>query len=259
MTCPTGTDVALAGQLLREGKLVAFATETVYGLGGNALDPRAIAGIFAAKQRPEFDPIIAHVPDVDWLPRIVSDFHPLAQQLAAAFWPGPLTLVLPKTAAVPDLLTSGLSTVAVRVPAHPLARQLIEAAGVPVGAPSANLFGSISPTTAQHVVDQLGSRIDYVLDGGACAVGLESTVVGFITPPGGKAEAVPILLRPGGVPLEELEAVVGPLQRLPNSGTADSAATANSPQPSATDPATAGGLLAPGMLPRHYAPRTGLV
>ena len=247
MTCSRGTDVALAARILRDGGLVAFATETVYGLGGNALDPAAIARIYEAKQRPAFDPVIAHIPELSWLDQLVRECPPAAQQLADAFWPGPLTLVLPKQPAVPDLLTSGLPNVAVRIPAHPLARELITAAGVPVGAPSANSFGRISPTTAAHVMEQLGDRIDYVLDGGPCSVGLESTVVGFARSPRNAGEMMPVLLRPGGVPLEAIEDVVGPVQRLP-SGDGDSSVSV----PAET------AQLAPGMLPRHYAPETRL-
>ncbi|MGE3705260.1 MAG: L-threonylcarbamoyladenylate synthase [Vicinamibacterales bacterium] len=234
MSCPTGTDVARAARLLREGRLVGFATETVYGLGANALDVNAVARVFAVKNRPYFDPLIVHVADRAWLPRLVAWWPPAAEQLAQRFWPGPLTLVLPKTALVPDLVTAGLPTVAVRMPAHPQALELLRLADVPVAAPSANPFGEISPTCAAHVADRLGDRIDYLLDGGPCAVGVESTVL-LLEPDR------TVLLRPGGVPVEELEAILGavvaPMQ-------AADAAPRSAP--------------APGMLPQHYAPRTPL-
>src|SRR3712207_1397719 len=163
MTCPVGTDVDRAAALLREGGLVAFATETVYGLGGSALDPRAVARIFEAKGRPRFDPLIVHIADEPWLPRLTAEVPGAARRLAERFWPGPLTLVLPKTDLVPDLVTSGLPSVAVRRPDHPLAQRLLDAANVPVAAPSANPFGHLSPTRAEHVAAQLGDRIDYIL------------------------------------------------------------------------------------------------
>jgi L-threonylcarbamoyladenylate synthase len=232
MICPIGTDVERAARLLREGGLVAFATETVYGLGGNALDPRAVARIFEVKGRPRFDPLIVHLADASWLGRVVPRVDDPARELTRRFWPGPLTLVLPKTEAVPDLVTSGLPTVAVRVPGHPLARELCRQADVPVAAPSANLFGRLSPTSAADVAEQLGDRIDYILDGGPCRIGVESTVLSLAT-------ETPVLLRPGGLPLEEIELVVGPVTH---------------PDPS-QHPSTAA-QPSPGMLPRHYAPRT---
>lgn len=232
MTCPTGTDVERAACLLREGRLVAFATETVYGLGANALDAHAVARVFEAKGRPHFDPLIVHLADASWLARVASEVPDRARELAHRFWPGPLTLVLPKAEAVPDLVTAGLPTVAVRVPDHPLARELLRRADIPVAAPSANLFGRLSPTSAEHVAEQLSDRIDYILDGGPCRVGVESTVLSL-------AGDTPTLLRPGGLPLEDLEAVIGPVAH-PDPSQHPSAAA----QPS------------PGMLPRHYAPRT---
>ncbi len=234
MNCPVGQDVERAAALIREGGVVAFATETVYGLGAHALDSAAVARVFEVKGRPRFDPLIVHVNSIDDVRRLTIDFPTSAVRLADAFWPGPLTMVLPKADAVPDLVTAGLKTVAVRVPAHPLARRLIEQAGVPIAAPSANPFGEVSPTTAEHVRQQLGDRIDYILDGGACAVGVESTVLDV-------ADSPPTLLRPGGVTLEEIEQVVGPV-RLPHS----IEVTEVQPQTS------------PGMLSRHYAPRTPL-
>lgn len=221
----------LAAELLKSGRLVAFPTETVYGLGADATNPRAVARIFEAKQRPEFDPLIVHVADVQELSLIVTHLPPMAQRLANELWPGPLTMVLPKTDLIPDLVTSGLPGVGVRIPSHPVALELLRLAGCPVAAPSANPFGRISPTTAQHVLDGLNGRIDMVVDGGPCSVGVESTVISFMDGP-------PIVLRPGGCPLETIEQLIGPVLRAePNSALDDQA------QP------------APGMLSRHYAPR----
>jgi L-threonylcarbamoyladenylate synthase len=235
MTCPIGTDVERAARLLVSGGLVAFATETVYGLGASALDTRAVARIFEAKGRPRFDPLIVHVADPKWLQRLVPTPIPdLARILIERFWPGPLTVVLPKTMNVPDLVTAGLPTVAVRMPAHPLALELLKRADTPVAAPSANLFGQVSPTTAQHVADQLGSQIDYILDGGPCSVGVESTVLNL-------SAAIPAVLRPGGISREQIEEVVGTVAS--ESLASDDA----SPQPG------------PGMLAAHYATRTPLV
>ncbi len=206
-------------------------TETVYGLGGNALDVRAVAQIFAAKDRPTFDPLIVHVASVDRVSEVAAEFPPLARKLAERFWPGPMTLVLPKTPAVPELVTSGLSTVAVRVPDHPLMQEVLRLTGFPIAAPSANLFGRLSPTRPEHVLEQLGDRIDLVLDGGPCRVGVESTIVQIA---GDRVH----LLRPGGVSLESIEELIGPVER-----------------PSAETVATP---IAPGQLPSHYAPRTPL-
>ncbi|MAT16220.1 MAG: threonylcarbamoyl-AMP synthase [Planctomyces sp.] len=235
MPCETGTEIARAAKLLREGKLVAFATETVYGLGAHALDDRAAAGIFAAKERPAFDPLIVHIAERAQLNELVSEVPDLAVKLADAFWPGPLTMVLPKREIVPDLVTSGLPSVAVRIPAHPIARELLRTAGIPVAAPSANLFGQVSPTTAAHVSEQLGDRIDYILDGGPCTVGLESTVVAITR------EWV-TLLRPGGTPVEVIEEVVGKVM-IPEPAGPESDETAQH---------------SPGMLTKHYAPRKPL-
>ena len=186
------SDPAEAAAIIRGGGLVAFGTETVYGLGADATNAEAVAGVFAAKGRPSFDPLIVHLSDASELPRVVREWPAAAESLATTFWPGPLTIVAPKQPIVPDLVTSGLPDVAVRVPASETARTMIRLAGVPVAAPSANLFGRVSPTTAGHVLDQLDGRIDAVLDGGPCGVGVESTVVRF-----------------GGVTREQLEAVVG--------------------------------------------------
>ncbi|SEA18588.1 L-threonylcarbamoyladenylate synthase [Rubrimonas cliftonensis] len=224
-----------AARAIREGGLAAFPTETVYGLGARADDPRAVAALFAAKGRPAFNPLIAHVADLD-AARAIADLPPQAEALAERFWPGPLTLVAPRRmggpGAVSDLAAAGLATVAVRVPAHPLAQRLLRAVGAPVAAPSANPSGRLSPTTAEHVLEGLGGRIVGVLDGGPCAVGVESSIVGFES---GRAT----LLRPGGLAAEALEAALGaPLARL--SG------------------AAAGAPTAPGQLSSHYAPGAAL-
>jgi L-threonylcarbamoyladenylate synthase len=244
--CPIGRDVGFAAGRLRAGALVAFATETVYGLGADALDVRAVARVFEVKGRPTFDPLIVHVADTASLDGLIARWPEAAARLAERFWPGPLTLVLPKTDRVPDLVTAGLPSVAVRVPAHPLALELIRAAGVPVAAPSANPFGRISPTRAEHVAEQLGERIDYILDGGPCRVGVESTVLDLST---AGTEGTAELLRPGGVPVEELEEVIGPIRRPPAHEPAH--------DETARDADTA--RRGPGMLTRHYAPRTPLV
>jgi L-threonylcarbamoyladenylate synthase len=200
---PDAAGIARAAELLRAGRLVAFPTETVYGLGADARNGRAVAGIFEAKGRPRFNPLIVHVTGLEAAARLV-DLPEMALGLARAFWPGPLTLVAPVRvdAGIADLVTAGLPTMAVRVPAHPLARALLEAFGGPVAAPSANISGQVSPTTADHVITSLGGRIAGVLDGGACPVGLESTILGF---DGGR----PVLLRPGGLALEGIEQVLG--------------------------------------------------
>ncbi len=224
------TDLAIAAEALRKGQLVAIPTETVYGLGANARDPHALARVFSAKERPTFDPLIIHVAQAEDADGVAAMDTPHAREMAAAFWPGPLTMVLPKRDGVPDLATSGLPTVAVRCPAHPVARRIIELAGIPVAAPSANPFGRLSPTTAGHVVAQLGDRIDYVVDGGPCEIGVESTVLDLSMDP-------PLILRPGGLSLERIAAI------LPNVTVHDRATT--SPR-------------APGQLPSHYAPRCPL-
>jgi len=224
---------AAAARSLSEGQLVAFPTETVYGLGADATNSAAIARLYQAKGRPSFNPLIAHVGDLSAAMRI-GRFEATAITLAKAFWPGPLTLVLPKANHCPvaDLATAGLDTIAIRVPAHPVARQILRAFGGPVVAPSANLSGHVSPTTAAHVQSDLNGRIDLIVDGGAVAVGVESTIVGCFE--------APMLLRPGGVPRGEIERVLGrALVRPPDD--ADNGTS----QP-----------LAPGMLASHYAPHT---
>jgi L-threonylcarbamoyladenylate synthase len=225
--------VTAAARCLAAGGLVAFPTETVYGLGTDATNARAIARLYEAKGRPLFNPLIAHVGDIGAGIRIAS-FNATAQKLADAFWPGPLTLVLPKTndCAVADLATAGLDTIAIRVPAHPIARAILRAFGGPVVAPSANLSGHVSATSAAHVQSDLMGRIDLIVDGGAVAVGVESTIVGCFD--------TPLLLRPGGLQRGEIERVLGRQLARP----AEDA-----------DPAT-GQPLAPGMLTSHYAPRS---
>jgi L-threonylcarbamoyladenylate synthase len=226
-------EVATAARCLEEGGLVAFPTETVYGLGADAANPAAIARLYQAKGRPSFNPLIAHVGDIQAATRIAR-FNAIATTLARAFWPGPLTLVLPKTrdCAVADLATAGLDTIAVRVPAHPVALAILRAFGGPVVAPSANLSGHVSPTNAEHVHSDLMGRIDLIVDGGAVAVGVESTIVGCFD--------APMLLRPGGLPRGEIERVLGRALLQP-------------PQDADND---SGQPLAPGMLASHYAPRT---
>lgn len=222
--------IAEAAQLLAAGELVAFPTETVYGLGGDARSDAAVARIYAAKGRPSFNPLIVHLPDLA-AAESIAVIGPNARKLAQAFWPGPLTLVLPLRAesGISPLVTAGLATVAVRVPAHPLAQRLLRAFGGPVAAPSANPSGRVSPTEAVHVLDGLSGRIAAVLDGGACQVGLESSIV--------LADPKPVLLRPGGIPVEALEMALGrPF------GLADSEAR----------------LMAPGQLASHYAPGAAL-
>ncbi len=222
--------VRAAAGLLRAGALVAFPTETVYGLGADARDDRAVAGIFAAKERPAFNPLIVHVADLAGA-EAYATFTPEARRLAARFWPGPLTLVLPRRpgAGLSELATAGLPTVALRVPAHPLARRLLAVFAGPLAAPSANPSGRVSATTCAHVRDGLGGRIAAVLDGGACPLGLESTILGF---DGDR----PVLLRPGGLPVEDLEAFLARPLAIPSGDR----------------------VTAPGQLASHYAPRAAL-
>jgi len=235
--------------LLRSGGIVAIPTETVYGLGASAFDERAVARVFDIKGRPRFDPLIVHVGTVSDLDRLVPNLPEPARPLVERFWPGPLTLVLPKRAEVSDLVTAGCPTVAVRMPDHPVALAIIRAAGVPIAAPSANLFGRISPTTAQHVADQLGEGVDLIVDGGPCRVGIESTVL--------QVDADRFtLLRPGGISLEEIEAVVGSDRVATRSVSEGVAATSDPPSLPASEPPA--GLTSPGTLLQHYAPRTPL-
>src|SRR5580700_1075541 len=198
--CPT-SEIGRAAELIRAGELVAFPTETVYGLGANALDPAAIEKIYAAKGRPPSSPLIVHVSSIEMARELVREWPERADKLARIFWPGPLTLVLPKKPHVPDRVTAGLDTVGVRMPANPIAQALIQESGVPIAAPSANLFTELSPTTAQHVRDSLGDRVAMVLDGGRTTVGIESTVLSI-------AGTDSVLLRPGLVTKAEIEAVI---------------------------------------------------
>jgi len=239
MLSSSEADLAFAATALASGKLVAFPTETVYGLGADALDPAALARVFEAKRRPTFDPLIVHLHDRSRLDA-VADLSALgdaaaarALLLAERLWPGPLTLILPKREAVPELATSGLPTVAVRVPAHPVARRLIELAGRPIAAPRATPFGYLSPTRAEHVRDQLGERVDFIVDGGRCPVGVESTVLDLCS------ERATIL-RPGGMGRDRIEELIGPVDALDRMGGAKDAPTA------------------PGQLASHYAPRSPL-
>lgn len=223
----TPESLVLAGQEIRAGRLVAFPTETVYGLGGDATNDLAVAAIFEAKGRPRFNPLIVHLPDAGSA-RATARFNDMAEMLAARFWPGPLTLVLARRpdAGLSDLVSAGLETVALRVPAHEGARALLRAADRPLAAPSANRSGKVSPTTAQHVAEEIGAAVALILDGGPCAVGLESTVVDV-------SGGTPLLLRPGGIPLEEIETTLG--RTVPIAGIADA-------------------IRSPGMLESHYAP-----
>ena len=224
----TPESVARAVALLRSGGVVAFPTETVYGLGALAWDAPAVARIFEIKGRPAFDPLIVHVADLETLERLVARVPKAAETLMGRFWPGPLTVVLPKRSRVPGLVTAGLPSVAVRMPSHPTARALLRGLGEPLAAPSANPFGGLSPTRAARVAEGLGGEVDLILDGGPAQYGIESTIVAF--------DPEPALLRPGAIPVEEIEAAIGPLQRGPRSGP----------------------VAAPGQLPVHYAPRAAL-
>ena len=230
---PDPVTIAAAAAVLRAGGLVAFPTETVYGLGADALDPAAVRRIYEAKGRPTFNPVIVHVAGVEHARRLAREWPAVATRLANHFWPGPLTLVLPKESSVPDVVTAGLDAVGLRVPAHPVALALIRAAEVPVAAPSANRFTQLSPTTADHVAHALGDRVDVLLDGGSTRVGIESTVVDLTGP-------VPRLLRPGMISAAQLEAVIGALLQ-------------GDAEPSGTAP-----RLSPGQVERHYAPRAAL-
>ncbi len=227
----TANDLARAARILREGGLVAFPTETVYGLGAHALDASAVRKIFAAKGRPATNPLIVHVDSIDAARALTHEFPPMAMRLAERFWPGPLTLVLPRAGDVPDEVTAGGPTVGVRVPAHPLALALLRAAALPIAAPSANRSLAVSPTTAAHVRASLGAEVDLILDGGPCSGGLESTVLAL-------GDGQPRLLRPGLIQVEALEDLIGPIAR--------------GPEPSAAIAAS------PGLGRRHYSPRASM-
>lgn len=229
---PEPGPLARAAKVIRAGGLVAFPTETVYGLGANALDETAVGRLYAAKGRPSYNPLIVHVADSDGARALVAAWPETADRLARAFWPGPLTLVLPRASRVPDRVSAGLSTVAVRVPDHPVALALLRAAEVPIVAPSANPSGAVSPTRAEHVERGLGDRVELILDGGPTGVGIESAVVDL-------SGTRPALLRPGALSLDALRPYVGELRTAPASGGAAA-------RPS------------PGMLERHYAPRAAV-
>ena len=230
---PDPAGIARAAAILRAGGLVVFPTETVYGLGAHALDPAAVERIFLAKGRPADDPLIVHVHDVGEIERLTAAVPPEAAALASRFWPGPLTLVLRRSTAVPTVVTAGLETVAIRVPAHPIAHALITAAAVPIAAPSANLFSRPSPTRAEHVLQDLDGRVDLIIDGGPTQVGVESTVLDL-------TDAVPTILRPGAVTLEMIRGV------LPEVRMHDAAVHGSAPMKS------------PGLLAKHYSPRAPL-
>ncbi|MFA3783988.1 L-threonylcarbamoyladenylate synthase [Melioribacteraceae bacterium 4301-Me] len=221
----TKTNISLAAKIIKSGGLVAFPTETVYGLGADGLNPIAVAKIFEVKKRPQFNPLILHISDLKMLYKITNYNSKLIDRLIKEFWPGPLTLVLPKKDIVPNIVTAGNPTVAIRMPDHKVALELIKKSGVPIAAPSANVFSKLSPTTAQHVENQLGEKVNLILDGGKCRVGVESTII--------KIDNKGVeLLRPGGIPIEEIEIYTGKLKRR---------TTSNKPA-------------APGQLPYHYAP-----
>jgi L-threonylcarbamoyladenylate synthase len=226
-----GKDINKAKLLLEQGALVAIPTETVYGLAANALDVSSVTRIFEVKNRPSFDPLIVHVPDIYAIARYAKEIPDRAFELAKTFWPGPLTLLLNKQSIIPDLVTSGMDTVGLRCPDHALTSELLKRIDFPLAAPSANPFGYVSPTTPTHVNDQLGNFIPYILDGGPCEVGIESTILGF-------EGDVPVIYRIGGLSIESIEEVVGPVTVQPYS-------TSN-PK-------------APGQLKSHYAPRVKLV
>lgn len=224
----TGKDIRFAADLLEEGELVAIPTETVYGLAGNALDENTVLKIFTTKQRPVFDPLIVHIRNEQEVQNYAVDIPDIAYKLMQNFWPGPLTLLLNKKQVIPDLVTSGLNTVALRVPDHGMLKELLNLVKFPLAAPSANPFGYISPTTAQHVADQLQGKISYILDGGPCKIGIESTIIGF-------ENNNCVLYRPGGLPASAIEKITGTkvIMRLTSTSTPH----------------------APGLLESHYAPR----
>lgn len=224
------SSISTAAALIRQGAVVAFPTETVYGLGASALNAEAVARIFEIKGRPRFDPLIVHIAGLDQLSTVAAEIPGNARELIQRFWPGPLSIVLPKQTAIPDIVTAGLPTVAVRCPDHEVALRLIESAGVPIAAPSANVFGGISPTTAEHVRTQFGDRLSCILDAGPCRIGIESSVISFV-------DERPALLRHGGVSLEQITELIGPV----------AIATSEDAQPAS-----------PGQLSRHYAPSTPL-
>ena len=232
MKFPPWTSVSEAARLLKEGEVVAIPTETVYGLAGNAFEPKALAKIFAAKERPTFDPLIVHIADIAQLSDIAKDIPEAAYKLAEAYWPGPMTIILPKKDCIPDLCTSGLPSVAVRFPSHPVAQAIIKESGLPLAAPSANLFKHVSPTTAEHVAAQLADRIAGIVDGGPCAVGVESSIISLA--------GSPTVLRPGAITPEMFAKILG------NVNVKDSTSKPGQP------------MAAPGQCDTHYRPQVPL-
>jgi L-threonylcarbamoyladenylate synthase len=220
-------EIKQAAELLRAGRLVAFPTETVYGLGANALDAQAVARIFEAKGRPLSSPLIVHVDSIGMARGLAGEWPDAAEKLAHRFWPGPLTIIVPKQPVVPDIVTAGLPSVGLRIPAHPVALALLQAVKIPLAAPSANRFTQLSPTTAEHVRESLGHAVDMILDGGPCTVGIESTVISL-------AGSMPRILRPGMISQNEIEAVIGSVE-------------------------IGAGAESPGQHPKHYSPRTRVV
>ncbi len=221
-------NIKRAADIIKKGGLVAFPTETVYGLGANAFDSCAVVKIFEVKNRPRFDPIIVHIHSHQEIKKVCSDVNERTKKLMKEFWPGPLTLLLKKSNILPDIVTAGLPTVAVRMPFHPIALALIKECGTPIAAPSANPFGYLSPTTAHHVQKQLGTKVDLILDGGRCPLGVESTIIDV-------TGSVPVLLRPGGLPVEDIEQILGEVRKTP--------IKTKKPR-------------SPGQLESHYAPHT---
>ena len=232
MKFPPWTSVSEAARLLKEGEVVAIPTETVYGLAGNAFEPKALAKIFAAKERPTFDPLIVHIADIAQLSEIAKDIPDSAYRLAEAYWPGPMTIILPKKDCIPDLCTSALPSVAVRFPSHPIAQAIIKESGLPLAAPSANLFKHVSPTTAEHVAAQLADRIAGIVDGGPCSVGVESSIISLV--------GEPTVMRPGAITPEMFRKVLGEVKIKES--------TSKPGQP----------MLAPGQCDTHYRPQVPL-
>ena len=232
MKFPPWTSVSEAARLLKDGEVVAIPTETVYGLAGNAFEPKALAKIFAAKERPTFDPLIVHIADIAQLTDIAKDIPDSAYRLAEAYWPGPMTIILPKKDCIPDLCTSALPSVAVRFPSHPIAQAIIKESGLPLAAPSANLFKHVSPTTAEHVAAQLADRIAGIVDGGPCSVGVESSIISLV--------GEPTVMRPGAITPEMFKAILGEVNIKES--------TSKPGQP----------MLAPGQCDTHYRPQVPL-
>ncbi|MDY6332655.1 MAG: L-threonylcarbamoyladenylate synthase [Fibrobacter sp.] len=232
MKFPPWTSVSEAARLLKEGEVVAIPTETVYGLAGNAFEPKALAKIFAAKERPTFDPLIVHIADIAQLTDIAKNIPDSAYKLAEAYWPGPMTIILPKKDCIPDLCTSALPSVAVRFPSHPIAQAIIKESGLPLAAPSANLFKHVSPTTAEHVAAQLADRIAGIVDGGPCSVGVESSIISLV--------GEPTVMRPGAITPEMFKAILGEVKIKES--------TSKPGQP----------MLAPGQCDTHYRPQVPL-